>query len=234
MQRYYRGSADVAELGKIVLNNGSLYVARNGADSYFASQKYPLTQLGLHGIEQVVHEPDLEIPVLKNLDVENHGKSRLDLIPEFKVNGEEARLLEYEKPDLKRCTKCILPETMPFIHFDDDGVGTAKLQDPEYAGEEELLTLLEKYRREHGPECIVPFQVGGTAATPHLIIKELDMVPITTYDWGMVTDLGRRNISRMCSSWGGKYYRCRQHFSEAGEYRQESQCLAQEPAPGNG
>ena len=29
------------------------------------------------------------------------------------------------------------------------------------------------------------------------------MNPITyTYDWGMVTDLGRRNISRMCSELG--------------------------------
>lgn len=29
------------------------------------------------------------------------------------------------------------------------------------------------------------------------------MTPITyTYDWGMVTDLGRRNISRMCSELG--------------------------------
>ena len=37
----------------------------------------------------------------------------------------------------------------------------------------------------------------------HLIVKELGMNPITyTYDWGMVTDLGRRNISRMCSALG--------------------------------
>lgn len=29
------------------------------------------------------------------------------------------------------------------------------------------------------------------------------MKPVTyTYDWGMVTDLGRRNISRMCSQLG--------------------------------
>ncbi len=29
------------------------------------------------------------------------------------------------------------------------------------------------------------------------------MNPVTyTYDWGMVTDLGRRNISRMCSKLG--------------------------------
>ena len=198
------------ELGKIVLfsNNGSLYVARNGADSYFASEKYPLTQLGLDGIEQVTDEPViLEIPVLKEMDVKNHGKSRLDLIPEFKVNDAEARLLEYEKPDLKRCTKCILPETMPFIRFDDEGVcnycNNYKIRNTPKP-KEELLTLVEKYRREHGPECIVPFSGGRDSCYAlHLIIKELDMVPITyTYDWGMVTDLGRRNISRMCSELG--------------------------------
>ena len=34
----------------------------------------------------------------------------------------------------------------------------------------------------------------------YIIVKELKMKPITyTYDWGMVTDLGRRNISRMSS-----------------------------------
>ena len=33
----------------------------------------------------------------------------------------------------------------------------------------------------------------------HLAVKELGLKPITyTYDWGMVTDLGRRNIARMC------------------------------------
>jgi hypothetical protein len=36
-----------------------------------------------------------------------------------------------------------------------------------------------------------------------LVVKELQMKPITyTYDWGMVTDLARRNISRMCSILG--------------------------------
>ena len=37
----------------------------------------------------------------------------------------------------------------------------------------------------------------------HLIVNELGLRPVTyTYDWGMVTDLGRRNISRMCSELG--------------------------------
>jgi len=37
----------------------------------------------------------------------------------------------------------------------------------------------------------------------HLIVNELKMTPIAyTYDWGMITDLGRRNISRMCAKLG--------------------------------
>ena len=64
--------------------------------------------------------------------------------------------------------------------------------------------MLNEYIKEHGNKCIVPFS-GGRDSTYglHLIKTEFDMQPITmTYDWGMVTDLARRNISRMCSSLG--------------------------------
>ena len=65
----------------------------------------------------------------------------------------------------------------------------------------ELFDLVEPYRRKDVPDCIVPFSGGRDSCYGlHLIVKELKMKPITyTYDWGMVTDLGRRNISRMCS-----------------------------------
>jgi glucosamine--fructose-6-phosphate aminotransferase (isomerizing) len=45
-----------------------------------------------------------------------------NLIPEFKFNQDEERLLVFPTPNLKRCTKCILPETMPYIKFDEEGV----------------------------------------------------------------------------------------------------------------
>ena len=46
--------------------------------------------------------------------------------------------------------------------------------------------------------------MGGTVGFAlHLVVTELDMCPVAyTYDWGMVTDLGRRNISRMCAKLG--------------------------------
>ena len=37
----------------------------------------------------------------------------------------------------------------------------------------------------------------------HILAKELGLKPIAyTYDWGMVTDIARRNCSRMCQKLG--------------------------------
>ena len=105
---------------------------------------------------------------------------------------------------LKRCSKCVLPETFPFIVFDEQGVcnycyGYKIKNQPKPIGE--LLELIKPYRRTDGqPDCIVPFS-GGRDSTMslHLIKEELGLNPIAfTYDWGMVTDLGRRNIARVC------------------------------------
>ena len=97
---------------------------------------------------------------------------------------------------------------MPFIKFDEAGVcNYCKSYKPRNnpKPKEELFKLVEPYRRK-GKEldCIVPFSGGRDSCYGlHLIVKELEMKPVTyTYDWGMVTDLGRRNISRMCADLG--------------------------------
>src|SRR5262249_48880267 len=61
------------------------------------------------------------------------------------------------------------------------------------------------YRRKDGTaDAIVAFSGGRDSSYGlHLIKKELGFTPITfTYDWGMVTDLARRNIARMCGQLG--------------------------------
>ena len=66
----------------------------------------------------------------------------------------------------------------------------------------ELINFIEKYKVNNEPvSCIVPFSGGRDSTyTLHYLKKELNLNPIAyTYDWGMVTDLGRRNISRVCS-----------------------------------
>lgn len=123
----------------------------------------------------------------------------------------EKKLLEnnYDKiSKLKKCTKCILPETFPFIEFDEKGVcnicnNYVKKNQPKPI--EELIELVEPYRRKDGqPDCLVPFS-GGRDSTYvlHIVKNILKMNPIAfTYDWGMVTDLGRRNIARVTGKMG--------------------------------
>jgi hypothetical protein len=96
---------------------------------------------------------------------------------------------------------------MPFIRFDGDGVCNycqhyRRRNQPRPV--EELERLVAPYRRSGERDCIVPFSGGRDSChSLHLIVRELGMRPITyTYDWGMVTDLGRRNISRMCAALG--------------------------------
>jgi len=109
--------------------------------------------------------------------------------------------------DLKRCTKCVLPETMPFIEFDDEGVcnycrNYKKLQPK---GKIELIQELEKYKKSDGsPDCLMTFSGGRDSSFAlHYAKKELGLNPIAyTYDWGVITDLGRRNQSRMCQQLG--------------------------------
>ena len=126
---------------------------------------------------------------------------------QFKFLKSEEALLKNDVLKIKRCSKCILPETMPFIEFDDDGIcnycNNYELRNNPRP-QEELFDLVRSYRRTNENDCIVPFSGGRDSCYGlHLIVNELGMKPITyTYDWGMVTDLGRRNISRMCSRLG--------------------------------
>jgi glutamine---fructose-6-phosphate transaminase (isomerizing) len=109
--------------------------------------------------------------------------------------------------NLKRCTKCILPETFPFIDFDEKGECNycRNHHAINYQGKEALLNFAEKFRRKDGrPECLVPFSGGRDSSYAlHYVVKELGLKPIAfSYDWGMLTDLARRNQARMCGKLG--------------------------------
>lgn len=161
---------------------------------------------------------DLSSPVYK---LEKHlvdnmkSKNEVVIDPSIYINrNKEASLYSLLENNieairkLRRCTKCLLPETFPFIEYDDHGVCNycnnykPKEQTKELAV---LKELVEPYRRKDGkPDCIVPFSGGRDSTyTLHLVKKELRLNPIAfTYDWGMVTDLARRNIARVCGKLG--------------------------------
>jgi len=202
----------IQDLGKLILfsNNGSLYIGNKDNAVYFASEKYPLIKLGCDQILQINRSYQIiNIPIPNTLDYELKDiKERIEnLIPEFIFDKTQASLLEYKKHNIKRCTKCILPETMPFIKFDEFGIcnychSYKPRNNPK--PKEELFKLVEPYRKKEGLECIVPFSGGRDSCYGLLLVaKELGLRAVTyTYDWGMVTDLGRRNISRMCGELG--------------------------------
>ncbi len=107
---------------------------------------------------------------------------------------------------LKRCTKCLLPETFPFIRFDEEGVcnychhfSKVKVQ-----GEERLRQVAEPLRKKGGPDCIVMFSGGRDSSYAlHYVKKVLGMNPIAfTYDWGMSTPQAESNQRRMCEALG--------------------------------
>lgn len=123
----------------------------------------------------------------------------------------ESVLLEYNTERIQalhRCSKCLLAETFPFIEYDEQGVcnycNNYKIKNnPKPI--EELFELVKPYRRsDGGHDCIIPYSGGRDSThTLHIAKNVLKLNPVAfTYDWGMVTDLARRNIARVCGKLG--------------------------------
>jgi glutamine---fructose-6-phosphate transaminase (isomerizing) len=198
--------APIANTVYLISNNGSLYYGYKGDSIYVSSESYPLTSMQLTSVTQVFglfsycYSFEYENIIIDDAI----DKDRNYLLPKFKFKSSRDKLLERPAHNMKRCSKCILPETMPYINYNEDGVCnycinyTLKNVPKPFSM---LESLIEPYRRSGSRDCIVPFSGGRDSSYGlHLIVEELGMNPIAyTYDWGMVTDLGRRNISRMCA-----------------------------------
>jgi predicted glutamine amidotransferase len=109
--------------------------------------------------------------------------------------------------ELRRCTKCVLPDSMPFITFDAEGVCSycRRYQKITVRGAEALEELVRPHRRTDGRPDVVVGVSGGRDSMYglHYVKTVLKMNPVAfTYDWGMVTDLARRNVSRICGKLG--------------------------------
>lgn len=108
---------------------------------------------------------------------------------------------------LRRCKSCIMPETMPFIDFDNQGICQycRHYKKIEVRGDESLHKSLEPFKNSSGrPDCLVTFSGGRDSSYGlHYLKNVLNMNPVAySYDWGMITDLGRRNQARMCGKLG--------------------------------
>jgi glutamine---fructose-6-phosphate transaminase (isomerizing) len=139
-------------------------------------------------------------PVLINRSME-HVQAK---IPQSVVTEVEKRKALISR--IKRCTKCILPETFPYISYDEKGVcnychGHQQIKP---LGLRAFKDCVDHYKRKFTrcADCLVPFSGGRDSSFAlHFVKEELGMNPIAfSYDWGMLTDLARRNQSRMCGA----------------------------------
>lgn len=154
-----------------------------------------------------------EVEKLRIVNIENIGTAKMNsLVSPIKNSVPKDLELFYQKVtdfngSLRRCVKCVLPQTVPFIEFDQRGVCNfcRNYQPIQLRSETELETLLSQHRKQNGkPDCVAALSGGRDSCYGlHVMVNQLGLRPITyTYDWGMVTDLARRNISRMCSRLG--------------------------------
>ena len=109
--------------------------------------------------------------------------------------------------DLRRCTRCILPETFPGIEFDENGVCNYCL---DYVlvrvfGEEELVKVLDGFRGKGAKyDCIVPIS-GGRDSTfvLHQMVRKYRMRALAlTVDSGAIMPEGYRNIAKVTETLG--------------------------------
>lgn len=221
------GSASIAmmfddlDVMLLATNTGSLFSLTNEAGTViaFASERFILqrvlddkqaSQLGECRIEQIRAGHALAVRLS---DLQRHAFSLADSRPEerpmFAPNGHHVAIIDHSShaERLRRCSKCILPETYPFIDFDEHGVcrycRTWKKIQPK--GEQALFDAVEPYRSKDGSPDVILALSGGRDSSYglHYVKTVLGMNPVAfTYDWGMVTDLARRNCARVCGKLG--------------------------------
>lgn len=218
-----------AQEGTVVAasNNGSLFYWENKSHNVviLASEKITIERvLTNYGKQLGVGKTSEEICQLNNGELQKWSipltTEKVQIQIDESANREMPKMIavsksEYQKykidfnkiEKIRRCTKCVLPETMPFIEFDEEGVCNycRNYKKQVYKDKKELWDWSERIRKtQKDHPCMVSFSGGRDSSFGlHYFVKELGLKPVTyCYDWGMVTDLARRNQSRMCSQLG--------------------------------
>lgn len=225
----------------LATNTGDAYFGVSEPDGYlgFASERYILEQaLGRLSVRHTIRNLPAGSGLLVNLDrlqvdafsftspavvaapalerppIRRSTSAGPNPAPSVLVRDADESLLRYSEARLRalqRCTRCVLPETFPFIDFDAQGIcAYCRHYRPRYRGVDlaasrrKFTDLVAPFRRDGQPDVLVAFSGGRDSSYGlHLLKTEFGLNPITfTFDWGMITDLARRNVARMCGRLG--------------------------------
>lgn len=178
-------------------NTGSLYYSTLRKESFvFASQNV--------FVKTISHKYLRSEPVHQ---LKPHTFKLISFNQPERVTLKDLNISQAKKNEFKRCSKCILPESFPGIYFDHEDICNYCHDYVRFYphGRETLERLCDAHRKNDGsPDCLLAFSGGRDSSYAlHYLKQELGMNPVTyTYDWGFITDLARRNISRMCGKLG--------------------------------
>lgn len=113
--------------------------------------------------------------------------------------------------ELKRCTKCVIPETHETIHFDDEGVCNICRQHEFKADKidwdarkKDLDELVAKYKGHGDYDCIVPFSGGKDSTyTLYYLVKEYGLKPLVVrFDHGFLRPNLHNNVMKTARTLG--------------------------------
>lgn len=117
--------------------------------------------------------------------------------------------------ELRRCKKCLLPETHESITFDENGVCSVCRQ-VEFKKEkidwvrrkQELTELIESYRGKYDYDCIVPFSGGKDSTwTLYYLMKEYKVKPLVVrFDHGFLRPNLNENTTRVLRNLGADFH----------------------------
>jgi len=188
----------------IYTNTGSIYYTSNQAKIKLFSSEEWITNKFSGDLKVNQMRPFTGVLLDENSEIEEifktelRGMNRQKTIEQIRNDLVSERYLE---PVLNRCTKCILPSTFPFINFDEKGVCNICNNYEEYQllNIEEINQEIDKYEN-----LIIGFSGGRDSSYGLYLIDKLynKNIIAASYDWGMVTDLARRNQARVCGKLG--------------------------------
>lgn len=117
--------------------------------------------------------------------------------------------------NLKRCSKCLLPETHESISFDEHGVCSICRQVEFKEGQidwnqrkEDLRELIEVHRGKYDYDCIVPFSGGKDSVwTLYYLMKEFKVKPLVVrFDHGFLRPNLNENTIKVLRNMGADFH----------------------------
>jgi len=106
---------------------------------------------------------------------------------------------------MKYCTKCVMPNTKPDLHFDDEGVCDAcrsqmsKNTEVDWkVRESEFLSLVKSHKVHPDYDCVIGVSGGKDSTFQVLKVLEMGLTPLCIcFEPSIPTEVGRRNLESL-------------------------------------